>query len=98
MFLDVKIQNLDRDFDGRNWARTSDLQRVELALFQLSYAPGTGSLPTPPTEPSAGTPKSGLFSPLQGTQIQVTFGFQLEAVSMRLITSTTHTRGLEPSG
>lgn len=41
MFLDVKIRNLDRDFDGRNWARTSDLQRVELALFQLSYAPGT---------------------------------------------------------
>jgi|LakMenEpi03Aug12_release.lakeMendotaPanAssembly.Ray.scaffolds.fasta_scaffold189498_4 hypothetical protein len=39
MFLDVKIRNLGRDFDGRNWARTSDLQRVELALFQLSYAP-----------------------------------------------------------
>ena len=39
MFLDVKIRNLGRDFDGRNWARTSDLQRVELALVQLSYAP-----------------------------------------------------------
>ncbi len=26
--------------NGRNWARTSDLQLVELALSQLSYAPG----------------------------------------------------------
>jgi hypothetical protein len=32
-------QNLGHQ-DGRNWARTSDLQLVELALSQLSYAPG----------------------------------------------------------
>jgi hypothetical protein len=28
---------------GRNWARTSDLQLVELALSQLSYAPRQAS-------------------------------------------------------
>jgi hypothetical protein len=30
------------DGHGRNWARTSDLQLVELALSQLSYAPAVG--------------------------------------------------------
>ena len=28
--------------NGRNWARTSDLQVVELALSQLSYTPRGG--------------------------------------------------------
>jgi hypothetical protein len=37
--------------DGRNWARTSDLQRVELALFQLSYAP-RGREPTNAAAPT----------------------------------------------
>ncbi len=30
--------------DGRNWARTSDPQLVELVLSQLSYAPAAVSL------------------------------------------------------
>ena len=31
----------ERRRNGRNWARTSDPQLVELVLSQLSYAPGT---------------------------------------------------------
>ena len=44
--------------DGRSWARTSDLQLVELALSRLSYAPGkreSSARPASPSEQFAGS-------------------------------------------
>ena len=38
--------------DGRSWARTSDLQLVELALSRLSYAPGKRESSARPASPS----------------------------------------------